>query len=108
MSRPSRDPGVKAQHDWRKLHLRRDADAAVIAHQRVLLDELRRESIAIRIGGRLTKLEHFHIHIGVAKVLDSEGRVDGVKLELLLADHLREYPEHAARASADVGGAVVD
>lgn len=71
---------------------RRDVEAELERQRRVLAD-LQAEVIMHRLRGRLLRLEDFDLHIGVANVITPEGRVDGRRLEMLLADLLRRRPE---------------
>jgi hypothetical protein len=92
----TRDPQRKLLQDAVRFKRERNAAREELARQRALADQLRRDAVALAVRGRLRRLEDFHVFIGMAAVLDDDGRVDAQKLDRLVDDLLRRRAELAA------------
>lgn len=99
----TRDPSRKLLADVVRFKRQAREAREELARKAQVLDALRADAIAFRLGGRL-RVEDFRLFIGVDEVVTADGGLDGRRLEVLVADLLHRRPELAvSRADSGVG-----
>lgn len=88
------------RENFRIRHERNAARDALLA-MKPILHEYQVESVEHRLAGRLA-MEDFEYFIGLEKVLDADGRIDGWGLEQLVGALLQRRPRLALSGSEDV------
>lgn len=92
----SRDSTQRASAEAKRYRLELRRTQATLDRQSTVLAELQRLVIRAWLEGRLADPRDFDMHVGVARVLDTDGRVDFRALALSLRDLLYRSPHLAA------------
>lgn len=91
-----RESGQRASAEAKRYRLELRRTQATLDRQSTVLAELQRLVIRGWLEGRLADPRDFDVHVGVATVLDADGRIDFRALALSVRDLVYRSPHLAA------------